>query len=72
MSEHRDLDPFAGNPRDVWADYERFNRDEWAAHLDENPPRPRPVWRGVYPGMCIDPEICRGHTSCPRDRSCSE
>jgi hypothetical protein len=30
------------------------------------------VWRGVYPGMCVDPEVCRGKTSCPRDYSCSE
>lgn len=30
------------------------------------------VWRGVYPGMCIDPEICKGRACCPRDYSCSE
>jgi hypothetical protein len=30
------------------------------------------VWRGVYPGMCRDPELCRGRGSCPRDYSCSE
>lgn len=29
-------------------------------------------WRGVYPGMCVDPEICRGYTHCPRQYSCSE
>lgn len=29
-------------------------------------------WRGVYPGMCRDPEICRGKTHCPRDYSCCE
>lgn len=29
-------------------------------------------WRGVYPGMCIDPETCRGKTHCPRDYSCCE
>jgi hypothetical protein len=30
------------------------------------------VWRGVYPGMCVNPETCRGKTSCPRDYSCCE
>jgi hypothetical protein len=30
------------------------------------------VWRGVYPGMCRDPELCRGRGSCPRNYSCSE
>ena len=29
-------------------------------------------WRGVYPGMCIDPSICRGKSHCPRDYSCCE
>lgn len=27
-------------------------------------------WRGAYPGMCRDPEICRGMTHCPREFSC--
>jgi hypothetical protein len=30
------------------------------------------VWRGVYPGMCADPELCRGRGSCPRNISCCE
>jgi hypothetical protein len=30
------------------------------------------TWQGVYPGMCVDPEYCRGKTSCPRNYSCSE
>jgi hypothetical protein len=29
-------------------------------------------WKGVYPGMCIDPEICRGKSHCPRTLSCCE
>jgi hypothetical protein len=29
-------------------------------------------WQGVYPGMCVDPEICRGYGHCPRPYSCSE
>lgn len=29
-------------------------------------------WKGVYPGMCINPEICRGHSYCPRNYSCCE
>ncbi|HXH87413.1 MAG TPA: hypothetical protein VNI55_02250 [Gaiellaceae bacterium] len=29
-------------------------------------------WKGVYPGMCRDPELCRGRGSCPRDYSCCE
>ena len=29
-------------------------------------------WRGVYPGMCVDPEACRGFSHCPRERSCCE
>lgn len=29
-------------------------------------------WRGVYPGMCVDPEACRGYGACPRDYSCCE
>lgn len=33
---------------------------------EENP------WRGVYPGMCVNPEICKGKTHCPRDYSCCE
>lgn len=32
----------------------------------------RAEWRGVYPGMCIDPETCRGKTHCPRNYSCCE
>ena len=30
------------------------------------------AWKGVYPGMCIDPEVCRGYTHCPRNYSCCE
>jgi hypothetical protein len=30
------------------------------------------TWKGVYPGMCINPEDCRGKTHCPRKLSCSE
>lgn len=26
-------------------------------------------WRGLYP-MCLDPEACRGRSSCPRDPAC--
>ena len=33
---------------------------------------PPEEWRGVYPGMCVDPEICKGFTHCPRDWSCCE
>lgn len=29
-------------------------------------------WKGVYPGMCVDPETCRGRSACPRDYSCCE
>ena len=29
-------------------------------------------WQGVYPGMCINPEECKGRTSCPRKLSCCE
>ena len=29
-------------------------------------------WRGVYPGMCMDPKRCYGKTYCPRDPSCCE
>jgi hypothetical protein len=29
-------------------------------------------WQGVYPGMCADPETCRGYSHCPRPYSCSE
>ena len=31
-----------------------------------------PAWQGVYPGMCVDPEVCRGRSACPRDYSCCE
>lgn len=33
---------------------------------------PEDDWKGVYPGMCINPETCRGYTHCPRDYSCCE
>jgi hypothetical protein len=29
-------------------------------------------WQGVYPSMCVDPEMCRGYSHCPRPYSCSE
>lgn len=29
-------------------------------------------WRGVYPGYCINPDTCFGHTHCPRVLSCVE
>ena len=29
-------------------------------------------WKGVYAEFCIDPELCRGRGSCPRERSCCE
>jgi hypothetical protein len=46
-----------------------------ACEVASTPSGPRSesdVWRGVYPGMCVDPEVCRGKTSCPRNYSCSE
>lgn len=35
-------------------------------------PEPTPEWKGVYPGMCINPEECKGRTCCPRALSCCE
>lgn len=32
----------------------------------------RDKWQGVYPGMCINPQECKGRTSCPRALSCCE
>ncbi len=29
-------------------------------------------WLGVYPGMCINPDECKGRSSCPRKLSCCE
>lgn len=39
---------------------------------ESSPLAPEPEWKGVYPGMCINPEICRGHSHCPRNYSCCE
>lgn len=33
---------------------------------------PQDTWAGVYPGMCMNPNLCRDKTHCPRNPSCCE
>lgn len=67
----------------VLADFEDNNTNKpsersGAFTLREIPPPPQDLpeppkkWEGVYPGMCVDPEACRGKTHCPRSYSCCE
>lgn len=70
MSEHPGSESFPWHGGTVWDDYARERNDNWLDHLAEHPPE-KP-WLGVYPGMCLDRELCRGKTHCPRDPSCCE
>lgn len=56
MNDYTDRDPLTG----------RYLREPEVDEPTED------EWRGVYPGMCADPEICRGRSACPRDYSCCE